>query len=980
MRESVRPRIPAQGHERILNESSRPSVSDVPSDVKIIYEDNDGIVVCRPSHVEPNKEHRESVTDETKAGSSIAKCAKTGDKTNLYSCSDEHPSDENIQNKIEVAADLVRSNQSGPSQKSEIVSGSRRNIQEGCLRSRLGSYADILRTVVMQQIIDSGGSVNSVELEDVEDDMYGDEIAFDGNEDDCDEEYVNGFSVEALAQAAVALHRQSSGGSTESNRDLKLSWKQVVRGEAGRLIDDRGFHISNSTADQGNGKCNRNWDDEFVLRHQLSALIPAFDPRPGRTNVNQIQEVELPQSRESLIEMAGPSCSPVQLVKAEEPKLRLYLRGPNLTSINNITIELDRDDKSIFYYLQQLVQSIEWGQKNDRTRRIWEPTYTLIYGDMSDSNELPITMNKSVEENNRIPENIVRTLSVISRLYQIAANISEYEISSDIFVSEKLTLKLLQELSDPLIVSSRALPSWCDELIFNHPCLFAVETRINYFRATAFGASRSIVWLQTRRDQMLERSRGSAATVPLSSLASTRRDDHYPEFRLGRIKHERIKVPRSDEHLFEYAVRLMQFHASRKAILEIEYINEEGTGLGPTLEFYALVCIYAFLYDSLALFSTSHTPIAAEFQRKNLAMWICDDIDTDETMEIDLGKGIKPPGYYVRRSGGLFPAPLPVSSAENSRVSELFRILGIFLAKVLQDGRLVDLPLSQPFLKLMTSSQIAEEEMDLNGVLDLSDLENISPNQGYILKKLAEYVERRKSLSNYDGQNIHIPHQKDKQSMLCISGVECSIEDLSLTFCINPSSTVFNYKEMELIENGANIDVNADNVEQYIAAYTDFYLNSGIVNQIKAFREGFDLVFPLRNLRMFTPKELQSLLCGEQCPQWTREDIINFTEPKLGYTKDSPGFLRFVDVLVGMNASERKSFLQFTTGCSSLPPGGLANLHPRLTVVRKVDSGDGSYPSVNTCVHYLKLPDYTSTEIMRERLITATNEKGFHLN
>nr|CDP94610.1 BMA-HECD-1, isoform d [Brugia malayi] len=185
---------------------------------------------------------------------------------------------------------------------------------------------------------------------------------------------------------------------------------------------------------------------------------------------------------------------------------------------------------------------------------------------------------------------------------------------------------------------------------------------------------------------------------------------------------------------------------------------------------------------------------------------------------------------------------------------------------------------------------------------------------------------------------------------------------------------------MELIENGMNIDVTANNVELYIASCTDFYLSSGILNQLKAFREGFDLVFPLRNLRMFVPRELQTLLSGDQCPEWTREDIISFTEPKLGYTKESPGFLRFVDVLVGMNACERKSFLQFTTGCSSLPPGGLANLHPRLTIVRKVDSGDGSYPSVNTCVHYLKLPDYSSTEIMRERLLTATNEKGFHLN
>lgn len=108
--------------------------------------------------------------------------------------------------------------------------------------------------------------------------------------------------------------------------------------------------------------------------------------------------------------------------------------------------------------------------------------------------------------------------------------------------------------------------------------------------------------------------------------------------------------------------------------------------------------------------------------------------------------------------------------------------------------------------------------------------------------------------------------------------------------------------------------------------------------------------------------------------------MLKFTEPKLGYTKDSPGFLHLVDVLMEMNNVERKSFLQFTTGCSSLPPGGLANLHPHLTVVRKIGSGDGSYPSVNTCVHYLKLPEYSTAEILRQRLLDATFEKGFHLN
>lgn len=28
------------------------------------------------------------------------------------------------------------------------------------------------------------------------------------------------------------------------------------------------------------------------------------------------------------------------------------------------------------------------------------------------------------------------------------------------------------------------------------------------------------------------------------------------------------------------------------------------------------------------------------------------------------------------------------------------------------------------------------------------------------------------------------------------------------------------------------------------------------------------------------------ILCGNQSPSWTAEDVVNYTEPKLGYTRD----------------------------------------------------------------------------------------------
>ena len=111
------------------------------------------------------------------------------------------------------------------------------------------------------------------------------------------------------------------------------------------------------------------------------------------------------------------------------------------------------------------------------------------------------------------------------------------------------------------------------------------------------------------------------------------------------------------------------------------------------------------------------------------------------------------------------------------------------------------------------------------------------------------------------------------------------------------------------------------NVEDYLNLTLDFALNKGIKKQMDAFKQGFNLVFSIEKLGPFSPNEVKSMLCGDQSPVFTREDIIKFTEPKLGYTRESPAFQKFVNVLVNFTDAERKAFLQFTTGCSSLPPG-----------------------------------------------------------
>ena len=67
---------------------------------------------------------------------------------------------------------------------------------------------------------------------------------------------------------------------------------------------------------------------------------------------------------------------------------------------------------------------------------------------------------------------------------------------------------------------------------------------------------------------------------------------------------------------------------------------------------------------------------------------------------------------------------------------------------------------------------------------------------------------------------------------------------------------------------------------------TEFIFKICIEPQLQAFKDGFDSVFSMDSLKCFEPFELQLLLSGDQAPNWTRDEIINYTEPKLGYTKE----------------------------------------------------------------------------------------------
>ncbi|XP_045495051.1 E3 ubiquitin-protein ligase HECTD1 isoform X4 [Colias croceus] len=687
------------------------------------------------------------------------------------------------------------------------------------------------------------------------------------------------------------------------------------------------------------------WDDDFVLKRQFSALIPAFDPRPGRTNLNQTVDLDIPLNDDSDVEEAAePTASGSDATLTENTSTTSTTRLPSLKLVLNsggVSLPLDKPSWTLYRAVLALNAKLP---SHDSHR---DTTYTLTYKEIEGGDAFAVSSDSEEDEPGDPAERGVAgaegewasmatcCVRVLRRLRGAVP-----ALPPDALLSTKLTNKLHHQLQEPLTLAAAATPRWCQQLNDWCPFLFPLETRQMFFACTAFGTSRTIVWLQAQRDRALDRQRAGNTVSP------RRAELEASEFRMGRLRHERVRIPRNP-NLLRSAMQVMRVHAGRKSVLEVEFAGEEGTGLGPTLEFYALV--------------------AAELQRADLNMWLNDAHlhDAEAAPHHLTLPGEKPVGFYVTRAGGLFPAPLPQDSAICDKVCKYFWFLGVFLAKVLQDGRLVDLPLSEPFLRIMCGEELTTEHL-----LEVDPIRHRFLTS--VLNAAGEYDSIQRDASLDDAERAK------RARGLLVEGA--TFEELSITMTHVASNADPEVALQPLCDGGDQIEVGAHNAREYATASALWMVQTGVRRQTAAFRRGFGAVFPPRRLRAFSPPELRLLVCGERGPVWTRDHLLQYTEPKLGYTRDSPGFLRLVDVLVEMSWRERKAFLQFATGCSSLPPGGLANLHPRLTVVRKVDAGDGSYPSVNTCVHYLKLPEYSCKEVLRERLLAATNERGFHLN
>ena len=151
--------------------------------------------------------------------------------------------------------------------------------------------------------------------------------------------------------------------------------------------------------------------------------------------------------------------------------------------------------------------------------------------------------------------------------------------------------------------------------------------------------------------------------------------------------------------------------------------------------------------------------------------------------------------------------------------------------------------------------------------------------------------------------------------------------------------------------------------------------------QCQAFTRGLYAVVDRQLFHIFNEPELQVLISGTQKPLDV-DDLRAHTRLTGGYTSRNKSVQRLWKVLGQLSVEQQASFLRFVTSCPRPPLLGFKSLNPVFTVHMVLVRNDNEkLPSASTCFNTLKLPTYSSSRVLREKLlISIESGAGFEMS
>ncbi|XP_057982343.1 E3 ubiquitin-protein ligase UPL1-like isoform X2 [Malania oleifera] len=285
--------------------------------------------------------------------------------------------------------------------------------------------------------------------------------------------------------------------------------------------------------------------------------------------------------------------------------------------------------------------------------------------------------------------------------------------------------------------------------------------------------------------------------------------------------------------------------------------------------------------------------------------------------------------------------PNPNSVYQTEHLS-YFKFVGRVVAKALFDGQLLDVHFTRSFYKHILGVKVTYH-----------DIEAVDPDYYKNLKWMLE-----NDVSDIPDLTFSMDADEEKHILY---------EKAEVT-------------DYELKPGGRNIRVTEETKHEYVDLVAGHILTNAICPQINSFLEGFNELVPRELISIFNDKELELLISG--LPEIDLDDLKANTE-YTGYTVASGVVQWFWEVVKAFNKEDMARLLQFVTGTSKVPLDGFKALQgisgPQRFQIHKAYGAPERLPSAHTCFNQLDLPEYSSKEQLRERLLLAIHEasEGF---
>lgn len=209
---------------------------------------------------------------------------------------------------------------------------------------------------------------------------------------------------------------------------------------------------------------------------------------------------------------------------------------------------------------------------------------------------------------------------------------------------------------------------------------------------------------------------------------------------------------------------------------------------------------------------------------------------------------------------------------------------------------------------------------------------------------------------------------------------DLTVDEFNNNFNCSFSTELTDHTIKDLVPEGGNIKVNYTERLKFANLLASTRLNECDM-QIASLRKGLGKIIPISLLKLMTYKELEQLVCGAKTFDVSLLRQNTNLSPDL--TENSNKVRWLWEIIEEMSDEDKVKFIKFCWAQERLPATNeeFQKNQIRFTIKSHTDKNKKNiFPRADTCFFNLELPEYTSKEIMKNKIIQAINLDNVGMN